>query len=290
MTTAPVDTATIVHRAQRRRVNEKLRAKVKVGIGGSFLVALILASAFAPLPHDPERADGTRVLLPPNADNWFGTDRTGFDVFSRTVAAAHIDLLLAFGGTVIALVIGTVLGLLASGQGRWSSLFMRGLDTFQAFPMLILILVIVSLADGGNIVLMLTIGLASLPEFIRLVRSEALVLRSSKYVQFAEITGASRGRVLFRHLLPNVSGVILAQMSLGMASAVGVLAAVSFLGEGVAPPTPSWGAMIQGGASTIGTGEWWPVVFPALALTLAIFALNAVSDGMDSLLRKEVQR
>lgn len=270
---------------RRRR---KSRPGLRVALGGGFLVLLVLASLVAPLPYKPTVPDGSAVLKAPSGSHWFGTDQIGLDIFSRTLAAAHVDLLLALAGALAAMVVGSGLGIMASRRGRLSGLFMRLVDLFQAFPLLVVILTIVSLTGGGTLVLIVTIAIVSVPGFIRLVRAESLSVRESRYVEYAEIIGASRLRVIMRHILPNVSGVVIAQLSLAAASAVSVLAAMSYLGQGVAPPTASWGSMIQSGSAGIGTGQWWPVVFPALALALSIVALNLVADGIDTVLSRGV--
>lgn len=273
----------------RRRPHSRVsRPRTRVAIGATYLGALIIASLVAPLPYHPTIPDASAVQQSPSGAHWFGTDQIGLDVFSRTLAAAHVDLLLALGGALTAMVVGSLLGILASRRSRLTAAFMRLVDMFQAFPLLVVILTIVSLTGGGTLVLILTIAVVSVPAFIRLVRSEALSVRESRYVEYAEIIGASRWRVIGRHILPNVSGIIIAQLSLAAASAVSVLAAMSYLGEGVAPPTPSWGSMIQSGSAGIGTGQWWPAAFPAAALALSIIALNLVADGVDAVLSRGV--
>lgn len=253
---------------------------VGAAIGASVIVAMLIAS-FIPVGYSPT-SPSVDVLQPPSAAHLFGTDQTGFDLLARTLAAAHVDIPLALGGTLLALLIGTPLGLLASTGGRGSAVIMRILDGFQAFPLLILILVIATLTGGGLAVIVLCIALVNLPQFIRLSRAEALAVNKSRYVLFARAIGASRAHIMRRHLLPQVSCVLLAQASVGSALAVAVIAAMSFLGVGIAPPTASWGQMISTGAAGIGSGQWWPVVFPAAALAITIFSLNVVADGLDA--------
>ena len=192
------------------------------------------------------------------------------------------DIPIAIGGTVIAMIVGTAIGLLASLGGRTGSVIMRCVDVFQAFPLLVLILVIVTLTKGGPLIVVCSVAIANIPPFIRLTRAEALAVLQSRYVFFARVIGSSRTAIMRRNLLPNASGVILVQGSIGCATAVGVIAAISFLGAGIAPPTASWGGMIQSGAEGIGSGDWWPVVFPAAALAVAIFALHLIADRLDA--------
>ena len=159
---------------------------------------------------------------------------------------------------------------------------MRALDAFQAFPLLILAIAIVSLTGDRLENVIIAIALINVPRFMRLVRSEVLSLRESRFVEAAIAFGASKTRVMFRHLLPNLSGVILAQVSLAAAHAIIVIAALSFLGIGITPPDASWGAMIQSGARNMVSGQWWVVAFPGLAVIVAVTSLNLIADGLDS--------
>lgn len=263
-------------RVRGRKAPRMLGAALAVSAIGALLIA-----SFIPVGYSPT-SPSVDILEPPSAAHLFGTDQTGFDMLARTLAAAHVDIPLAVGGTLLALLIGTPLGLLASMGGRAGAVIMRILDGFQAFPLLILILVITTLTGGGLAVIVLCITLVSLPQFIRLSRAEALAVNKSRYVLFARAIGAPRAHIIRRHLLPQVSGVLLAQASLGSAVAVAVIAAMSFLGVGIAPPTASWGEMISDGAAGIGSGQWWPVVFPAAALAITIVCLNVIADGLDT--------
>jgi len=225
--------------------------------------------------------DPAAVLKPPNSDHWFGTDRFGFDVLARTVVSARLDLPLAIGGALLSMVIGIPLGLMASTKGRIGEAVMRGLDAFQAFPLLILAVAIVTLRGNEIENVVLAIAIINIPRFMRIVRSEVLSLRESRFVEAAVAFGATRSRVMFRHLLPNVSGIILALVSLAAAHAIIVIAALSFIGVGIVPPEASWGAMIQSGAGNIVSGQWWVSVFPGLAVVIAIVSLHLVADGLE---------
>ncbi len=254
------------------------------------LVIMMSVALFAPLPHNPIRADGALPLLPPGPEFWFGTDVYGFDVFSRTVAAAGRDLPLAIAGAVLSLVIGVPLGLAASGKSRFSTRLMQALDVFQSFPLVIICIAIVTLTGNhlGNVIFAILV--INVPRFMRLIRSEALSLRESRFIEAAHAIGASRPRVLFRHMLPNVWPIALAQVSLAASHAIVVIAALSFLGIGISPPEPSWGAMIQSGAALMTTGQWWVVAFPGLAIFIAVLSLNAIADGIQSLMADASER
>ncbi len=258
------------------------RRRPGVALGLGIIVVLLLASFIAPLPHDPEVAEAANTLQSPSLTHLFGTDRTGFDVFSRTIRAARLDLALAVAGTLLSMVIGVPLGLLASTKNRWSERLMRALDTFQAFPLLVLAIAVVSLTGNNLKNVVVAIGLINTPRFMRLVRADALAVRETRFVEAAISVGASPLRVLRRHVLPNVTGIILVQATLAAANAIVVIAALSFVGIGVTPPTPSWGSMIRSGTQNIASGSWWISIFPGLAVVLAVWSLNKIADGIQA--------
>ncbi|MFC5753229.1 ABC transporter permease [Actinomadura rugatobispora] len=287
-TTAGAGAAAPVRTRKRERPAAR-RALRGAWIGLGMLVLLFGGALAARFGAETDAIDVDAVLKAPSAEHWFGTDSSGRDVFVRTLAAGAADLPIALGGTLVALLAGTLLGLVAGTRNRFAEPIMRLVDGFQAFPLLILILVIVQISGGGTAVLVLTIAILNMPRFIRLTRAEALHIRESRYVFFAEVIGARRGHVLRRHILPNVSGAVLSQASVGGALALGAIGAMSFLGLGIAPPTPSWGAMVQSGATGITGGQWWPVLFPSLALVWAIVAFNLIADSLDAYFAKEIQ-
>ena len=255
-------------------------------LGVAILAAMLLSAWFMPLPYDPIRPAAASTLQPPSAQHWFGTDSVGFDVFSRTITAAGRDLPLAFIGAIAAAVLGVLLGLLATTKGQLSNLMMRALDAFQAFPLLVLAIAIVTLTGNRLEMVIFAIIIIEVPRFMRLVRSEGLAIREARFIEAAEAIGAKPSRVLLVHLLPNVSGVIAVQLSIATANALLVIAALSFLGIGVSPPDPSWGAMIQAGARQMTTGQWWVSLFPGLAVFLAVVSLNLVADELDVILER----
>lgn len=253
-----------------------------IGVGLALLIALILSSFVLPLRYSPVQPFPMQTLQPPSGEHWFGTDTNGFDVYSRTLAAAARDLPLAIVGTLLSLLVGVPLGLMASAKGAWGERLMRGLDVFQSFPLVIIAIALVTLTGNRLENVVFAIMVINVPRFMRLVRSEALALRESRFIEAAFSIGASRWRVMGRHLLPNVAGVTLVQTSLAAAHAIVVIAALSFLGIGVSPPDPSWGAMIQAGARNMTTGQWWTVAFPGLAVFVAVASLNMVADGLQA--------
>lgn len=251
-------------------------------IPAAIIIVMVLAGFFAPLPYDPTRSDSSAVLQPLSSAHWFGTDRFGIDVFSRLVASAALDIPLAVVGMVISLLIGVPLGLAASRKGPWGERIVRVLDVFQAFPLLILAIAIVGLMGNNINNIVLAIAIINIPRFIRLVRSEGLTIRESRYIEAAQAIGASDSRIVFRHVLPNMTGTILAQSSLGIAHAVVVIAALSFLGIGISASDASWGAMMQTGAQNMTTGQWWVSVFPGAAVFLTVICFNAVAESLQA--------
>jgi peptide/nickel transport system permease protein len=257
-----------------------VRASPGIVVGGGMLLLLLLASFLAPLPHDPMTPDPTAVLLAPSSEYVFGTDANGFDVFSRVIAAGRSDLPLALMGTLASLVIGLLIGLPLSVKSKWSEGFMRALDAFQSFPLIVLSVTIVSLTGNDIQNILYAIVIINGPRFIRLIRGEALSIRDGRFIEAAIATGARPRRVVFRHVMPNVVDVCLVQCSLTTANAVIVIAALNFLGIGVSPPTPTWGSMVQVGAQAISTGQWWIAIWPGVAIFIAIASLNMLANGI----------
>lgn len=243
------------------------------------LITMLLAAYFAPFPYDPLATDASRSLQGPNAEHLFGTDRSGGDVFSRTVQAARYDLPLAILGTGLALVFGVTLGLAASTKGRWGERMMRILDGFQAFPTLVLALALVSLSGNRIEMVAVAIAVINVPQYMRLIRSEVLSLREKRFVEAARASGATTTRIMMRHIPPNIRAIVLAQTSLTAANSILLVASLSFLGVGITPPTPSWGRMIRDGSQNLISGQWWMAIFPGLAVFVAVLCFNAIAQS-----------
>ena len=264
-----------------------MRENPGVTAGVAMLAVLVLAGYFYPLPYSPIRPDVKAMSEAPSFAHWFGTDVFGFDVFSRVVASSAKDIPLAAAGAVVSLVVGVPLGLIASTKGRLGNFIMRALDAFQSFPLLILAIAAVVLLGNQLSNVVVAIAIINVPRFMRLIRGEALSLRESRFIEAATAIGASKPRIMFRHLLPNVIGVILVQFSLAAANAITIIATLSFLGVGVSPPEPTWGSMVQAGARVVANGQWWAVVFPGLAIVAAIAAFNLIAEGFQALIDRQ---
>ena len=165
-------------------------------------------------------------------------------------------------------------------RGRWGQFALRALDVFQAFPLLVLAIVVVTLTGNRVENVVFAIAMINAPRLVRLVHSEVLPLRETRFIEAALAMGASPLRIMFRHILPNVTSIILVQASLCAANAIVVVATLSFFGVGVTPPEATWGAMLQTGAPYVTVGKWWVVVFPGLAVFLAVICLNIIADGL----------
>lgn len=269
-----------VERRQRNRVLTFVRVNPGIVVGASLLLILLLAAFFAPLPYDPENPDPSSILQAPSGAHLFGTDNNGFDVLSRVIASGRRDLPLALIGTIVSLAIGIVIGLPLSTKSRWAESAMRALDGLQSFPLIVLSVTIVSLTGNSISNIIYAIVLINGPRFIRLIRSEALSLRESRFIEAAVASGARPRRVVFRHMLPNVVDICLVQSSLTAANAIIVIAALNFLGVGVSPPEPTWGSMVQSGAQAIALGQWWVAIWPGVAIFVAIGSLNILANGI----------
>ena len=262
---------------------------------GAILVGVVLTAAiFAPLlaPSDPLVGDLQGYLLRPgSAGHLLGTDAQGRDVLSRVLYGARISLMVGLISQSVALMIGVTLGLVAGYYGRWvDGLIMRLADVTLAFPTLLLLIAVAAAIRPSLPITFVLIGIVGWAGMARLVRGQVLVLRSAEYVQAAQALGAPDRRVLWRHLLPNVQAQVIVAATLGIAGAMMAEAALSFLGLGAQPPTPSWGSMVSDGRDLLRVAPWVSFA-PGLAIGLAVLGFNLVGDGLreayDPKLRKE---
>ncbi len=246
------------------------------------IVFLFLLSLFAPFvtPCKPDALDLYHVLMPPSAAHWFGTDELGRDVFTRVVYGARISLKVGFVAVGISIAVGTLVGLLAGYYGGVvDSLLMRFVDIMLCFPTFFLILAVITILEPSIWNIMAVIGLTSWMGVARLVRAEVLSLRERDFVLAARALGASDARIIFRHILPNALSPVLVSASLGVAGAILTESALSFLGIGVQPPTPSWGNILTSGKDYI-EFAWWLSLYPGLAILVTVLAYNLVGEGI----------
>jgi peptide/nickel transport system permease protein len=244
------------------------------------LVMFVLAMAAPLLGRDPGAIDIAVRLQSPNWSHPLGTDDLGRDVLTRILFGARISLLVGFVAVGIATAIGIVLGAVAGYYGRWvDTLLMRFVDIMLCFPTFFLILAVIAFLDPSIWNIMIIIGLTGWMGVARLVRAEFLSLRERDFVVAARAIGANDARIIFRHILPNALSPVLVTATLGVAGAILTESALSFLGIGVQPPTPSWGNMLIAGKQTLGTA-WWLSVFPGLAILVTVLGYNLLGEGI----------
>lgn len=259
---------------------QRLRRNRMAMAGGAIVLFMFALAAAAAFWKDPAAIDITLALLPPSWEHPLGTDDLGRDVLARILYGARISLLVGFVAVGIATLIGIVLGALAGYYGRWTdSIIMRFVDIMLCFPTFFLILAVIAFLEPSIWNIMIIIGLTGWMGVARLVRAEFLSLRERDFVQAARALGASDGRIIFRHLLPNALSPVLVSATLGVAGAILTESALSFLGIGVQPPTPSWGNMLIAGKQTLGTA-WWLSVFPGLAILFTVLGYNLLGEGI----------
>lgn len=263
-------------------------------IGAAILLVLIVLAVAAPLiaPYDPYEIDLRAYRKPPSAAHWLGTDSSGRDVLSRVLYAGRISLSVGLVAVSIYIAIGVVLGGLAGFYGGWlDATIMRLADVVLAFPSLIIIITVVALIGPSVYNVMIVIGCLGWPPIARLVRGNVLSLRERDFVAAARASGAGGGRILSRHVLPNAVAPVIVAASFGMAQAILLEAALSFLGLGVQPPTPSWGNMLTDAQSfTVLEDMVWLWLPPGLMIALAVLAINFVGDGLRDALDPQVTR
>lgn len=243
-------------------------------IVGLALLAPVLGLA------NPTAMDIAHRLSPPSLRHWLGQDEFGRDVFSRLIWGARVSLTVSFSASLAACVVGTALGLAGGYMGRVAELLaLRSMDVVLCFPPLLLALLIVTLVGPGAGTLIPVLALLYLPGFVRVVYAGVLSVRSQQYVEAMRVLGAGPVRIMLRSILPNIGGPILVQFSLAMASAILLESGLSFLGLGVTPPAPSWGLMIASARSNMAQAPLL-LVWPCLALSVTVLALNALCDAL----------
>jgi ABC-type dipeptide/oligopeptide/nickel transport system permease subunit len=260
----------------------RLRRSKSALIGGGLLLAIVVGALLAPLisPYDPIKTSQRTSLEAPSATHLMGTDRFGRDVLTRVLWGGRLSLPVGFVSVVIAAVIGVALGLLAGFYGgRLDALIMRCVDLLLAFPGILLALAIVAILGASLLNLMIAVGIASIPDYVRITRGTVLSIKEREFVLAARTVGARDTALLLRHILPNVLAPLIVLATLGMASAIITGSALSFLGLGIKPPTPEWGNMLSEGREFL-QRAWWVAFFPGLAIMLTVFAINLLGDGL----------
>lgn len=256
-------------------------------------ILLILSALFAPVlaPRDPLKISILDKFAPPMTRGFIlGADEVGRDLVSRLLYAGRISLLVGFAAMVVTVVVGTIVGLVAGFYGgRIDSVLMRFADALLSFPTVFLLLVLAAFVGASILSITLIIGLTSWMELSRILRNQALTLREQDFVQAGRALGASNGRLITRHMLPNTLGPIMVAATLNIANAVLAESYISYLGYGIQPPEASWGNMLNNAQSYFGTAPWI-ALFPGVLITLTVASFNFVGDGLRDALDPRTRR
>jgi peptide/nickel transport system permease protein len=269
----------------RRSFWNAVRRYPALSIGLTMLALLSLAAILAPVlsPYDPNALGTKTVLFGPSWDHPFGTDNLGRDLLSRVLHGYRISLVIAFASTIASLAVGVPLGLFAGYAGKWTDqVIMRILDVFFAFPTILLAIALISVFGSSTWILIFAIGTIYVPYIARVARGSTLALKRELFVEGARARGAGDLRLIARHILPNSLSALLVQASLMLGYAILIEATLSFLGLGTPPPAPSLGRMLADGRDFM-TDNPAIVIFPGLAIALAVLSFNLIGDGIRDL-------
>jgi peptide/nickel transport system permease protein len=253
-------------------------------LGMVIIILFALMSVLPPIlaPYDPTiDSNLAERLRAPSLEHPFGTDTQGRDVFNRIVHAARISLGVGLGAVSIAVIAGTILGLISGYSGGWTDLALMFLmDILRAFPGMLLAIALVAMSGPGLFNSLLAVSIVSIPVYARIARSTVLSLKQREYVVAARCVGAGDVRILFQHIFPNSLPPVIVQSTLGVAASILEIAALGFLGLGAQPPMPEWGSMLADGYKYLTSGSWWVLLFPGIAIMLTVFGFNLLGDGL----------
>ncbi|MFH5821124.1 ABC transporter permease [Georgenia sp. AZ-5] len=258
------------------------RPQAGIAVPVLVLAALLTAAAVPALlaPSGPLEMNPTAAFSPPSAEHWFGTDESGRDVFSRVIHGTRDSLLIGVLATAVGLGVAVVLGTLAGLAGRWVDFGVsRVLEVLLAFPGLLLALLVITILGPGVVTTTLAVGLATAPGYARLIRSQVLAVRSSGFIESSVVLGRSRWFIVRRHVLPNVAAPLLVLATLGVGQAIVWASSLSFLGLGATPPDPEWGAMLSAGRVYLGNA-WWLTFFPGLLIVVSAAATTVLGHTL----------
>lgn len=273
---------------RRNPVTEFIRKQPLGAISLVVIVVMMFAGMFSELvaPYDPLTIDFGSILVAPSWDHWMGTDAYGRDIFSRIIHGSRTALVIGFAASFIGSTLGAILGVASAYfGGKIDDWIQRVVDVLLAFPIIVLALVVVAalrktVVAGVDINLIFAISIPILPRVARVVRAAALSVRVMPYVDAARAAGYSNSRIIFRHMAPNVTAPYLIMFTAFIAQAILLEASLSFLGLGVTEPTAAWGLMLSGNAADFYREAPWMILFPGIAISLAVFAFNLFGDSL----------
>jgi peptide/nickel transport system permease protein len=279
-------------RFMRSRVVHQFRRSTNAMIGLFLTVSFIVIAIVAPViaPHSPIEFDLLNQMASPSWDHPLGTDALGRDVLSRLIYGSRITLLITAGAVTIAVIAGTLMGLTAGFRGGWiDHAIMRVVDVMLAMPMFLLAIAIIAALGPGTVNVIIAVGIGSIPDFARVARGSTISVKQEDYTLAARALGSRNARIMFRHILPNVTAPLLVQTTLRLATAILTASGLSFLGLGPQPPTAEWGAMLSQGRNFIINSPQL-VIVPGLAILLATIGFNLLGDGLRDALDPRMKR
>lgn len=251
--------------------------------GGLVVVVMLLAAALAPVvaPYDPVETSFLDQLKPPSGEHWLGTDPFGRDVFTRLLYGARTALLVGFTVSLVGCSLGAILGLIGAYFGGKTDLLLeRFMDVLISFPLIILAVAVVAALGTGILNVILAITIPVIPRVARVIRASGLTLRQMQYIEAARCLGVGDMRIVFRHMLPNVVAPYLILLTAFLGQAILLESSLSFLGLGVAEPTPAWGLMLRGAGVQFLEQAPWLAIAPGVAISAAVFAFNLLGDSL----------
>ncbi len=275
-----------------RKILRKLRENKGAMFGLVMVLAVVISAIFAPYlsPHDPILQDVEKRLLPPVGQTGtdphylLGTDHLGRDIVSRLIYGARISIVVSVSAVAFSAILGTLIGLLSGFYGgNVDNIFMRIADVQLAFPFILLAIAIIAVLGPNLQNIIIVMGITGWVIYARVVRAEVLSLREKEFITSVRALGGSNGRIIFKHLLPNVVAPIIVIITLEMARMIIMEAALSFLGLGIQPPTPTWGGMLADGRVYLAT-SWWLATFPGLVIMLAVLGINLLGNWLRDIL------
>lgn len=270
----------------------RLRRNKLAMTGLVILLVMILLAILAPVIAS-EGYDAQVLgdkLLAPSWEHPFGTDNLGRDILSRCIWGGRYSITVGFISVIMACIGGVILGMLAGFYGgRTDNIIMRALDVFMAIPPILLAIAIASALGAGFINLMMAVGLGTIPAYARIIRASVMSIRDQEFVEAARCSGANNFRIMFRYVFPNCLSPLIVQITIGVASAILVASSMSFIGLGLQPPIPEWGAMLSDGRPYI-RQAWWVCTFPGIMIMLSVFSLNVFGDGLRDALDPKLKR
>jgi peptide/nickel transport system permease protein len=262
-------------------------------VGLILVLAMLIVAIIGPIvaPYNPDATNPRARMQPPSSEHLFGTDTYGRDLFSRVLAGARVDFLIAIASIGLAFLIGSLIGVVAGYFGGPSDhLLMRAMDVMQSFPPFILGMGLAAAMGPGIRNLIIVITVIMVPGFARMVRSRVVTLRELSFIDAAKSSSVPTRKILFVYLLPNSMGPIIVSAALNMSYAMLDAAGLSFIGLGVRPPQAEWGMMISEGMNNLLAGQWWVSLFPGLALFVSVLGFNLLADGLRDIMDPRMRR